>query len=315
MTDKETNQDLNTGGLAEAITAEDFNAVEDLFDGMFSPSLQDKPEEGKSSAKKPAESSEDENSQNKKEDKNTEKQSKKDNESDEEDKGDEDKYNLAREVNTLRKRLSDSQRYGRENAEKLKAAINKINEYIQSDEISEEEGATILSLLNHGKDPNEDQEETNPFQKFFNLTTQDVVKSYLDVTDDQDFNKKVNAFDSFLVEASPEELDYLYKELEQVKDSPVRLLKKMLLVGENMLKEGYNDLFSAGGFRKYSSSKQKEIETLQNKIDRLEKKLTKYESEGKPTYSISEMTDSESSENANDDFFDGMFAMKSPYSK
>lgn len=286
------------------------NNLSDPLDGLFDQKIPTKTEkeEEKVPVKK-EEVSEEESNETKNEPQDKESEEAKEVDFEEE------RKSFSKEISTLRKRLGDSQKYGNINAEKVKQASNQIMHFIESGDISEEEGQQILSILSQDKVavPNSDAvESSNPFQKFFNVVTNDVVQAYLDVTEDNDFRKKVDAFDAYLSESSQEELDYLHSELLKVGDKPLALLKKMLAVGENTLKDGYDDLFQSGGFRKYAASQKEKIKSLQDEVDKLKKKLIKYQNEGKPTHGIQELTDFDNPADKSEDPLDGLFAAKVP---
>ncbi len=204
---------------------------------------------------------------------------------------------LSKKVESLNERLYENQRFARSINQNRANAISQIQRDIEDGELSEEVGDKLLKLLNTTsvKEPEElSKAETtpqhqNPFQKFFTIASTDVVQNYLEVTEDELYEDKAKAFGAFLSEATQEELDTLYKELELLETRPTSLLKKMLEHGKAYLDEGFGEFMKAGGFRKYSFTKNTEIETLNKKIDKLEKKVLKYESYDKPTYRMDEL--------------------------
>lgn len=219
------------------------------------------------------------------------------------------------EIDVIRKRLEDNQSYSRTIRQNRDSAVAYVNKLIEEGDLPEEQASQLISILksNTVKEPEgltaseKKDVSSHPFQKFYDIANQDVIQTYLDVTEDDHYRDKVNAFDAFMTDASQEELEQLHKDLSNLEKKPVALLKKMLAVGQEYLDEGYDDYRKSGGFRKYSSIKKNEIEVLQNKVDKLNKKLSQYESYDKPTYSLEEASESTSKRQKSDDVLTEFF--------
>lgn len=221
----------------------------------------------------------------------------------------------SKELENAQKRLEDNQNYSRTLRQNRDSALSFVNKLLDEGDLPEEQANQLISILksNISKEPEglsaSDKKEniSHPFQKFFDIANHEVMQIYLDVTEDDNYRDKINAFDAYMTDASQEELEELYKDLGNLEKKPISLLKKMLSVGQDYLDEGYSDYQKAGGFRKYSSIKKDEIEVLQNKVDKLSKKLAQYESYDKPTYSLEEASESTNKNQKSDDILTQIF--------
>jgi vacuolar-type H+-ATPase subunit I/STV1 len=111
--------------------------------------------------------------------------------------------------------------------------------------------------------------------------------------DDPLFNKKVESFDFYQKQASQIEKDQILEEVEHLKDHPLKLANKMLQIGEKYYNENYKELDEAGGLKELISFKNSEIERMQRKLDKLERKLSQYNDYDSPTNKIDELGDTE----------------------
>lgn len=204
---------------------------------------------------------------------------------------------LSKKLDLVNERLYENQRFARSMNQSRSQVIQQIQKDIEEGDISEEIGERLMTLLKASslKEPeglmkgDAAPHASSPFQKFFDIATPDIVQTYLEVTEDEGYEDKAKAFGAFLKEASSEELDSLYKELEQLSSRPTALLKRMLHEGDQYLQSGFGEFMKAGGFRQYSVLKREEINTLLKKIDTLQNKIIKYESYDKPTYHLEEL--------------------------
>lgn len=204
---------------------------------------------------------------------------------------------LSKKLDLVNERLYENQRFARSMNQSRSQVIQQIQKDIEEGDISEEIGGRLMALLKASslKEPeglmkgDAAPHASSPFQKFFDIATPDIVQTYLEVTEDDGYEDKAKAFGAFLKEASSEELDSLYKELEQLSSRPTALLKRMLHEGDQYLQSGFGEFMKAGGFRQYSVLKREEINTLLKKIDTLQNKIIKYESYDKPTYHLEEL--------------------------
>lgn len=202
---------------------------------------------------------------------------------------------LKQELEKTKKALTENQKWGRTNSQKLKAALKKVQSFTAEGTLTEEEAKDVLSLLEsevEGELEPESYENLNPVQKILKVANQELenIRKY---TDDALLDKKVCAFDFLLNNASEEEMNEILEELTELQDNPVKLAKRMLLLGEHYYDEVYKDFEESGGLKRFTEKKKSEVEKLQKKIDKLEKKLSQYEEYDKSTFRIDELSDSD----------------------
>ena len=202
---------------------------------------------------------------------------------------------LKQELEKTKKALTENQKWGRTNSQKLKSALKKIQSFTAEGTLTEEEAKDVLSLLEsevEGELEPEPYENLSPVQKILKVANQELenIRKY---TDDSLLDKKVRAFDFLLNNASQEEMNEILEELTELQDNPVKLAKRMLLLGEHYYDEVYKDFEESGGLKRFTEKKKSEVEKLQKKIDKLEKKLLQYEEYDKSTFRIDELSDSD----------------------
>ena len=202
---------------------------------------------------------------------------------------------LKQELEKTKKALSENQKWGRTNSQKLKTALKKVQSFMTEGTLTEEEAKDVLSLLESEVDGElepESYENLSPVQKILKVANQEL-KNIRKYTDDALLDKKVRAFDFLLNNASQEEMNEILEELAELQDNPVKLAKRMLLLGEQYYDEVYKDFEESGGLKRFTKKKKSEVEKLQKKIDKLEKKLLQYEEYDKSTFRIDELSDSD----------------------
>ena len=202
---------------------------------------------------------------------------------------------LKQELEKTKKALTENQKWGRTNSQKLKAALKKVQSFTAEGTLTEAEAKDVLSLLESEVDGElepEPYENLNPVQKILKVGNKELenIRKY---TDDALLDKKVRAFDFLLNNASQEEMNEILEELAELQDNPVKLAKRMLLLGEHYYDEVYKDFEESGGLKRFTEKKKSEVEKLQKKIDKLEKKLSQYEEYDKSTFRIDELSDSD----------------------
>lgn len=233
------------------------------------------------------------------------------------------------ELEILKGRLQENQSYARSikqsvsfMTKSIDESIDKINDLVENGDLSEAQSKEILSILKSKKpagnikepkglgDKVDNNKSDHPFQKFYDIANEDILGEYKRYTRDKSCDEKVRAFDFYMNEASTEELETLHKELSEIENDPVELLTKMLEVGQQFMDEGYSDFNKSGGIRKYLKEKNSEIETLQKKIDKLDKELSKYKMYDSPTNSIRESSQDKSPASQILDPFDKLVALR-----
>jgi hypothetical protein len=211
--------------------------------------------------------------------------------------------------------LAENQRYGRTNAQKVRNAQKVVQKFADEGLLTEEEAKELFGTLQaDGREPplSGDEPEDNSvsrsaayppqaslFAPIFKVANQELenIRKY---TDDSLLQDKVEAFDYFLSVGSKEEVGQVLEELTGFLDDPVKLAKKMLIIGHKIYEESYKGIQEAGGFKNYLSKKDEDLEKLHKKIDKLEKKLLQYEDFDQPGYRIEEMGDGDEATPATD---------------
>lgn len=208
---------------------------------------------------------------------------------------------LKGELEKTRKTLSENQKYGRQNAQKVKNALKVAQTLVSEGLLTDEEAQGLLETLQGEEEDGEEYHkgDTHPFAPIFRTANKELenIRKY---TDDPLLQDKVDAFDYFLSVSSQEDIEEALVELKGLMDDPVKLTKKMLAIGQKAYEESYKEIKEAGGFKNYLSKKNQDVEKLQKKIDKLEKKLSQYEDFDKPRYRMGEMGDSEEGTPAKD---------------
>lgn len=213
------------------------------------------------------------------------------------------------ELGKVQKRLSENQKYARQNAQKVKNALEIVKGLIESGDVMEEDAGSLLNALQLDGDAGEEEYykgSSHPFAPIFAIANKELenIRKY---TEDDSLQDKVAAFDYFLSIATPDEIEETRDELMELSDDPIKLTKKMLSIGQKAYEDSYKDLKESGNFKNYKVKKQNEIDLLKKSIDKLTKKLSKYETYDKPTYRLEEVADVDSKESESQDPLTEMF--------
>ena len=201
---------------------------------------------------------------------------------------------LQAELEKTRKTILENQKYGRQNAQRLKGALKLTKEMLENGTLSEIEAQSLVESLNNGESEAElevSPYDTHPFGKVLKIanTQLENLRKY---SDDELLDDKVKAFDYFLSLASPEEVKGALEDLTELIDDPIKLTKKMLSIGKLYYDESYKDIASAGSVQNYIKKKHEEIDKLNKNIDKLTKKLAQYEDYDQPRHRINEVGES-----------------------
>jgi hypothetical protein len=241
---------------------------------------------------------------------------------------------LARET----KRRIDSQNYSNALKRTFLSAKARIQVEREEGEISDEVAERLVSILDgHNavepegigdgldkgmKSSPQKEEGAHPFSAYFKAITQDVIQNYLDVSEDNEYESKIRAFNTFLSEATAEEMEELEGNLKSVNTNPMALLKKMLHAGNKFKDQGYSLYEQAGGlralFRKHQEEliqKDKLIEKHLKEIDKKDKILLKYEGYDKGNYNLREVGDSDDTTEEVKKPYDPLDAVNKPIRK
>lgn len=198
------------------------------------------------------------------------------------------------EVEKLRKALNDSQKWGHSNNKRLKGTLKMINSLKEEGSLTEDEFSKLNDLLHSDSIEEESVSEisNNPIVNLSNIANKRIGDLQELYGHDPLFNKKVAAFDSYVRDASEQEIDEILEELEDLKGSPLKLAKKMFDMGENFYNDIYSGLEKSGGLRAFIEEKNSEISRMKKKIDKLETKLLQSNDyDEKPTQKIDELSD------------------------
>jgi hypothetical protein len=200
---------------------------------------------------------------------------------------------LQAELEKTRKTILENQKYGRQNAQRLKGALKQAKILMENGALSEEEGMSLITSLesDHEEEVETSPYDAHPFGKVLKIanTQLENLRKY---SDDELLDDKVKAFDYFLSLASPEEVKGALEDLTELIDDPIKLTKKMLSIGKLYYDESYKDIASAGSVQNYIKQKHEEIEKLNKNIDKLTKKLAQYEDYDQPRHRINEVGES-----------------------
>ena len=200
---------------------------------------------------------------------------------------------LQAELEKTRKTILENQKYGRQNAQRLKGALKQAKILMENGALSEEEGMSLITSLesDHEEEVETSPYDAHPFGKVLKIanTQLENLRKY---SDDDLLDDKVKAFDYFLSLASPEEVKGALEDLTELIDDPIKLTKKMLSIGKLYYDESYKDIASAGSVQNYIKKKHEEIDKLNKNIDKLTKKLAQYEDYDQPRHRINEVGES-----------------------
>jgi hypothetical protein len=198
------------------------------------------------------------------------------------------------ELEKLKKALNDSQKWGHTNNRRLKN-VEKIIKSLKEREVLNDDEFSELSNLLTSDVGDEIPESVKPVKNPLDNLTQIANKKLDDLREiceeDELFDKKIASFDHYVGSCSKEEIEDLVDDLEKLKDTPLKLAKKMLSIGEAFYNDIGKDIDNAGGVKGLLSTKNAELEKMQKKIDKLEKKLAEYDDYDKPTYKVDEISD------------------------
>jgi hypothetical protein len=221
---------------------------------------------------------------------------------------------LKKDVEKNKKSLLDAQKWGTKNSQKIKYTLKKLNALIENASFTEDEEKEVLDLkkmLESDVDaPFEEDKAANanqhPISKYIDIASEKlgVMKELSD--EPESFHKKYRAFEISLLDYKPDEMELLADELDELKDNPVKLAKKIMDIGEQYYNEYYKEFEETGGFRNLIQKRNKENEKLKKDIDKLKKKLLNYEDFDSPKYKIGEdstvETEDEGSGSSNDPY-------------
>lgn len=195
---------------------------------------------------------------------------------------------LRLKVETLEKRSKGTQKAYNEISQKLKSYQKTVNKYVEEGLLNEEEAKSLLNETIHEELAFEDEND-NPLKKFFKIGNEGITKIRQSIEEglldlDPLLDKKIRAFDSFLEDASREEVQAVIEDLSKLEGNSVKLAKKMIEIGQTYYEEVYGDIEESGNLRNFKKKYQQEIEQLQKTIDKQEKQILKYQQQQNEGY-------------------------------
>lgn len=200
---------------------------------------------------------------------------------------------LQEELLKNRKVITDTQKFGHQNARKLKNALKITQELVASGSLSQEEAQSLVESLENSSGEAATELEgspynSHPFANVLKIANTELI-NLRKYSDDELLDDKIKAFDYFLNLAPLEDIQEALEDLTELSDEPVKLTKKMLSIGKHYYETSYKDIKSAGGVFAYIDKKNQDIDSLNKTIDKLNKKLSQYEDFDKPRYRIAEV--------------------------
>jgi hypothetical protein len=198
------------------------------------------------------------------------------------------------EVAKLKKALNDSQKWGHTNNKRLKSVVKIIESLKEQGVLNEDEFYNVNTYLTSDVDEPEFENEkvsSDPLNNLIQIANQRVEDILVIYEDDPLSAKKVQAFKFYVENSSEVERDEILEEVEHLKDSPLKLAKKMFQIGERYYNENYKEIDEAGGLKELMSVKNTEIKRMRKRIDKLEKELLQYNDYDKPVLKMDELGD------------------------
>jgi hypothetical protein len=180
----------------------------------------------------------------------------------------------------LNQRFLHSQRFATKNTTALKAVRAKIEQLSEEGSLSEEERDSLIKSMSIEGIVFNEETVAEPIQTTLspicNILTGDLIQQYIDFSGDILYQGKIHAFDALYTELSPEEQEQMVDLILEEK-IPMRILKKVLALGEENLKSEYGEVIAAGSPKKYAIAQKQEIKKRDDKIAKLEAKISQYE--------------------------------------
>jgi hypothetical protein len=207
---------------------------------------------------------------------------------------------LKKDLEKANSLLEENKRYGRQSSQRLKEASKYIKELQENGLLDEEEIERFTNILNLTTKQNEDDTpdvyKLHPIGELLKIADGELtnLRKY---TDDKTLDEKIESFNYYLKNV-PNAAEYLQNELSEFKEEPLKLLKKMLEIGQQHLDDGYSEIRKVDNLPSYIKKINQEKEKLQKTIDTLKEELAKYKSEQyiDSSYKINSVNDYENNE-------------------
>lgn len=199
-----------------------------------------------------------------------------------------DQKDVSDELLKLKKRNEDAQSYVSDVKRRFSLTQSKIKDLIELGDLEEEAGKALLEAMSSNaikesddlkqslKEPQEKSSQVILSPLYKNLTS-DLLNQYLEVSEDDTVSDKVNAFDALVAQSSEEEQKEILDRILEKGKTPMSHLKAVLALGQEFLDDGFGEYLKAGSFKKYTNSWKEKQADLQEKVDKLQRKLIQYE--------------------------------------
>ena len=205
----------------------------------------------------------------------------------EKDEGDGEKEETQKTIKKLEKTAYDNHKFARHQQQKVSDALKLIDTLVEEGNIDEEEAPKLLAILKKevAELPAEQflskavENPSHPLDKYKNMLSPDVVDVYLEATEDENLALKIRAFDQLIEsDATEEEMKQIQERLEGAGKSPISVLKAVLAIGDEQLKEGLGEVYKHRSLKEFYQAERREKRLLKEKLDKALKKLEQYQS-------------------------------------
>lgn len=173
------------------------------------------------------------------------------------------------------KAVEENKQWGAELSRKLKSFEAKLAKYVVDGVLTEEEVENLKKDIQHEQ---REQGEEAPLMKYVRAWDAEIenLRKY---TDDPNLDKKVHAFQHFLHNSSPEEINEVMESFKEFEDDSVKLTKKMLAVAAKYNDEIFSELYEAGNLKNFKKKYVSDLESKQKEIDKLNKEVLRFKQE------------------------------------
>lgn len=168
------------------------------------------------------------------------------------------------------KSFRDTQKWGMQAHNKLKAYEQRVKQYQEEGVLSEEEAKALLETATH---PDLSSDALPPVVRYGHIFDNELPAIRRYSTDADDLDAHVLAFQMFLQMAPTAEVDEVIHDLQAHESDPVQLTKAMLSYGRRFYNETLKAIVDAGGIRSFKDKYEKDLAMHQKTIDKLKKEL------------------------------------------
>ena len=173
------------------------------------------------------------------------------------------------------KAAEETKLWGTELSRKLKSFEYKLAKYVEEGILTDEEAEEFKKDVQHEQ---REQEQEPTLMKYIKVWDAEIenLRKY---TEDPLLDKKIHAFQHFLQNSSPKEINEVMESFKDVEGDSVALTKKMLAVAAKYSDEIFSEIYEAGNLKNFKKKYQNELEKKQNNIDKLEKEVLRLKKE------------------------------------